>query len=791
VVKKIFILLSLFLLQSSLAQKNLNEVLDSYEAYFELERYSTFIHTNKTTYLPGEKVWFAAYLFERKKSLPFEGTSMLTCSMFSAEGKVLQQASIKITDGSGSGYFDIPTDFTGNRVFLSAGSAWMDNFNEDDTYVTELTIAKSGQSNTVAGLIQEKGFDIGLMPEGGHLIEGVSNTIGFKIIDSNGMGFKPKSVKLVSADGGIIVNGINVNTYGIGRFDLIPLEEEKYRLEVELENGEIRSQTLENPRPYGITMSVNNLFRNKLTIAFKTNHKTLKHINGKDHFIAIHKDGQFTLTTFQLQETEETISIAKRDLFQGVNIITIFDPDINPILERLIYNPNETYRNTVEVETSHIQQDSTNLKIALKADKGLRAKLSISVLPEDTKAMYPKQNILSAFWIHPYIKGGLENASYYFGNYNRTKKYELDLLLLTQGWSRYDWKNVFGNPPKKEHALINGYSILGKISNAGNENTLTLYQKSNLDFYRSPIDNGQKFKIDNVNIFKDEELFFSLTDLNGKTKAPELEYEILPKTKDGSILWSDALFSRTTEFRPTVQTDSAVKNNPFLPDARTIALEEVTVSEEKIENKLVRNTGLSGALFTGFKVTEFETKMQPTVEDLLRGFGYRTAIHPITSQIIILPRNPLMGEPLIILDDIVMYNPSIRLDNLPPNFFRSQSSDFDEIYYTHNAVSMDNRPAIYLYRKYGGDSIDRFASFIAEEGFQRPQKFYNPKYTSYTTQDFTHLGTIHWESELLTSEEGEAQFTIPSLQQKNVALFIQGILNNGALISESRVIPIE
>ena len=81
-------------------------------------------------------------------------------------------------------------------------------------------------------------------------------------------------------------------------------------------------------------MSVNNLFHNKLTIAFKTNDETLKHISGKDYFIAIHKDGQFTLTTFQLQETEEIISIAKRDLFQGVNIITIFDPDINPILER-------------------------------------------------------------------------------------------------------------------------------------------------------------------------------------------------------------------------------------------------------------------------------------------------------------------------------------------------------------------------------------------------------------------------------------------------------------------------
>lgn len=128
---------------------------------------------------------------------------------------------------------------------------------------------------------------------------------------------------------------------------------------------------------------------------------------------------------------------------------------------------------------------------------------------------------------------------------------------------------------------------------------------------------------------------------------------------------------------------------------------------------------------------------------------------------------------------------------MPPNFFRTLSDSIDEIYYTHTPVEMGNRPAIYIYTKNGRGPIVRFASFIAENGFQRPKEFYNPKYVSYASNEFTSFGTVHWESELLTNEKGEAGFTIPSLDQKNVAVFIQGILNDGSLVSESKVISLE
>ena len=55
-------------------------------------------------------------------------------------------------------------------------------------------------------------------------------------------------------------------------------------------------------------------------------------------------------------------------------------------------------------------------------------------------------NIEAAFLLTPYLKGYIEKPSYYFNNTDRKKLIELDLLLLTQGWSKYDWNDIFYSP---------------------------------------------------------------------------------------------------------------------------------------------------------------------------------------------------------------------------------------------------------------------------------------------------------------------------------------------------------
>ena len=50
---------------------------------------------------------------------------------------------------------------------------------------------------------------------------------------------------------------------------------------------------------------------------------------------------------------------------------------------------------------------------------------------------------------------------------NRKKLIELDLLLLTQGWSKYDWKDVFYTPITYQYESENGITLYGVLNTKG------------------------------------------------------------------------------------------------------------------------------------------------------------------------------------------------------------------------------------------------------------------------------------------------------------------------------------
>ena len=103
-------------------------------------------------------------------------------------------------------------------------------------------------------------------------------------------------------------------------------------------------------------------------------------------------------------------------------------------------NINTPIKNIVVSEINK-QIDST--VVVLKTNPILKGvNLSVSVLPSSTSAYTSDNNIISKFLFNPYIKGDIENPWYYFDNTDREKNHDLDLLLLTQGWSKYSWINI-------------------------------------------------------------------------------------------------------------------------------------------------------------------------------------------------------------------------------------------------------------------------------------------------------------------------------------------------------------
>ncbi|MGC3979539.1 MAG: hypothetical protein QM751_15735 [Paludibacteraceae bacterium] len=68
----------------------------------------------------------------------------------------------------------------------------------------------------------------------------------------------------------------------------------------------------------------------------------------------------------------------------------------------------------------------------------------------------------------------MKNLGYYFESDDRKHQQALDLLMLTQGWSRYVWKEMTGiDPLKMEHPVEKGLYIEGTVKSLFSQQTKT------------------------------------------------------------------------------------------------------------------------------------------------------------------------------------------------------------------------------------------------------------------------------------------------------------------------------
>ena len=69
--------------------------------------------------------------------------------------------------------------------------------------------------------------------------------------------------------------------------------------------------------------------------------------------------------------------------------------------------------------------------------------------------------------------------------------------------------------------------------------------------------------------------------------------------------------------------------------------------------------------------------------------------------------------------------------------------------------------------------------------------FINSEYISKSDKSFENFGLIHWIPNLVTDDNGNYKFNIPNDGIKKIKLVIEGVTNEGAIISEVKEVTIE
>ncbi len=300
-------------------------------------------------------------------------------------------------------------------------------------------------------------FDLQFFPEGGELIGERLSTVAFKAVGADGLSRRIQ---------GCILNQKNDTLQyfeslhkGMGSFLMISDTTTQYKVVAWLKNGNKKEFAFPKAVKKGIILSVNQA-RGKIQITIKARGKGLV----KPFHIVAHSGENmlFKQIVDQLQYSIET-----KLLPEGIINFVLLDGLNQPVSSRLVFNKKtENVNINVKSEKEYYNRRE-EVKLSIMLDKPEHTgHFSISVTDDDVVTIDSlADNIKSSLLLTSDLKGFVEDPYYYFVNESDTINRHLDLLMLTQGWQRFDLNKIIQQKSiKLTHYLELGQSLVGKFT---------------------------------------------------------------------------------------------------------------------------------------------------------------------------------------------------------------------------------------------------------------------------------------------------------------------------------------
>jgi hypothetical protein len=188
--------------------------------------------------------------------------------------------------------------------------------------------------------------------------------------------------------------------------------------------------------------------------------------------------------------------------------IVLTDENMSPLSERLVFNVNPARMVSAAVSTDKSfygrrERIEAGLGVTSADGEPLAGSFSVAVTDDRYVDQDGETDIFSTMLLASELRGHIESPAYYFRDTDNKKLFELDLLLMTQGWSRYGIGSVLSGDPQ----LLPGYIELGPVlsgsikggywlTRAGKGFPVSLVSIEPLLFYETMTDSLGNFSFD-------------------------------------------------------------------------------------------------------------------------------------------------------------------------------------------------------------------------------------------------------------------------------------------------------
>jgi len=757
-------------------------IVNAFQEFAKLPRETVYAHLNKTTYIKGETLGFNAYVFDKGTKRLSNLTTNLYCTISDENGKTLKGGMFLVNEGVVHGSFFVDSLFTSGNYVFKAFTNWMKNFDEQNFYIENIKVIDPEIENRLIPKVISSKLDAQFLPEGGHLLANVRNTIGVVIKDSLGFGIPFVKGQILNSNKEIVTS-FETNQFGIGKFVFNPKNNESYLALVNFEDT-LQTFNIASTEPLGIVLAVSEL-NNRVLMRFATNENTLDAIKNKPYQLMIHNGSEIKSVNLAFTDRlESTVMINYNDLFSGINIFTLFDDKNSPILERLFFK----YDGITMLKAGEValkkEIDSTIVSIPIdEVDSNFTNNFSVSILPENTKSYKHHHNIISFPFLHPYVKGYIENAQYYFTDITKRKKYELDNLLITQGWSSYDWNRIFNFSSKAIYTFETGVRFKATANNTGTGKFVMFPTLLNgLETFELSQDINA-FERNGLFPFDKETIKFGQIRKNKSIGKPEIYAQFFPSKIPDFEKYINVLPLKENVIFDSDSSESLIDSSWN----KLEQLDEVVINVNKEQERIQKIKNSSWGYVDVFDESKRNAYIDFASYIRTKGFW----VNQMNGEVnIYSQRGGIRVPPTIYIDDRLLFS----FDEL--YFYRLDIIDY--IIVDHSGLGEGIRGAGGVIKIYTDPLVSnkRTSGTVLQEievplTFTTPSKFYAPKYNSYQSRFFEEFGVIEWLPGKSVDENGTISFKISNQSGPNIKLFIEGTANNGSFISETKTINLK
>ncbi|MBB2954598.1 carboxypeptidase-like regulatory domain-containing protein [Sphingobacterium sp. JUb56] len=629
-----------------------------------------------------------------------------------------------------------------------------------------------------------------ILPESGNIINQLHTKIGFKALNSKGLGEKCTIIIMDSNKEKIVE--METSPLGMVSYPFVLDAKLKYTAIATFTDGTKTETPFPSISMSGLNMNVGNLTDDRVFVQVNA---SPDQINQQEiYLIAQYNGNTFHVSKQKLNKNEVLFSIPRQNLPQGVIQLSILDATLKPLLERMIFN----YRS------------DKILPIEATADKptyGTRQKVNISVLSGNTTDSIRvgslsasvvnsnktqidtpyRSSIYTSLLLSSEINGFIENPNYYFSDSKNIKKSDLDNLMLIQGWRKLDWAKI-DEVSDPKYNFEKNISISGTIKKLGRKAvvpkaTVTLIPTTNMTAAIDTLTNeAGKFSFDDL-LFTDSIKFIMTAKSDKDKNRLDIELDEIEEPATGiNKNLPEVLNNINTKYLGNIKNAQAyfAQLEAAGLKQRSIQLEEVKITRTAIKKAVANSSNLNGPGNADQVLTEEDLSNCSTLEQCLvgrlTGVMWRNGV----------PYNTRGNGPMqVVLDGMYIEGDQISM---------LSAADVGSIEVlrniNHTAIygSYGGNGLIVITTKRGNGATTAFKPTgirtIIPKGFNLSRTFYKP---SYEAKDVSKIvsdlrTTIHWEPNIITDQVGKASFDFYTSDEKGpYTIILEGIDFNGKI----------